>query len=45
MHDENSLHYGHNFTYLFDVNTGIWWHCDDVEISQISGFIDIVYTR
>ena len=45
MHDGNLLHCGNSFSDVSDVNTGIWWHCDDDEITQISGFIDRVYTR
>ena len=33
------------FSDVFDVNTGIWWHCDDVNITEISDFPEGVYTR
>ena len=28
----------------FDANIGIWWHCDDDEITEISDFPEGVYT-
>ena len=33
MHDGTSLDYGLYFSDVFDVNTGIWWHYDDNEIT------------
>ena len=45
MRDGDSLDCGHYFSNCFDVNTGIWWHCDDANITEISGFPKRVYTR
>ena len=36
MHDGDSLDYEHYVSDVFDTNTGIWWHCDDVNITEIS---------
>ena len=35
-HDGESLHCGHYFSDIFDANTGIWWHFDNNNITQIS---------
>ena len=35
-HDGNSLDFGHYVSDVFDSSTGIWWHCDDVNITEIS---------
>ena len=45
IHYGNSLDSGHYFSDIFDVNTGIWWHCDDDEINKISDFPEGVYNR
>ena len=34
-HGGDSLHCGHYVSGVFDTNTGIWWHCDDDNITQI----------
>ena len=36
---------GHYFSDVFDVNIVIWCHCDNDEITQISNFTEVVYTR
>ena len=36
MHDRESLCCGHYISDVFDSNTGIWCHCDDVNITEIS---------
>ena len=35
-HDGDSLYCGHYVSDVFDSSTGIWWHCDDYNINQIS---------
>ena len=35
-HDGDSLDCGHYVSNVFDSSTGIWWHCDDENITQIS---------
>ena len=45
MHYMNSLDSLHYCIDVFDVNTGIWWHCDDDESTQIGEFPEGVYTR
>ena len=45
MHGGTSLDFGHYFSGVLGVNTGIWCHCDDYEITQISNFPLGVYTR
>ena len=35
-HNGDSLNCGHYISDLFYANTGIWWHCDDDNITQIS---------
>ena len=44
MNDGTSLDIGHYFSDVFDVNTVIWCHCDDDGTTQISGFLEGVYT-
>ena len=34
----DSLDCGNYVSDVFDANTGIWWHCDDDNITQISDF-------
>ena len=41
----DSLDCGHYVSDVFDFNTGIWCHCDDTNITEISGFPEGVYTR
>ena len=38
-HDGDSLDCGHYVSDVFDCSTGIWWHCDDDNITQMSDFI------
>ena len=45
MYDGNYLDCGHYVSDDFDANTGIWWHCDDSNITEISDFSEGVYTR
>ena len=45
MHEGNQLDSGHYFSDVCDVKTGIWWHSDDDEITQISDFPEGVYNR
>ena len=45
MRDGDSLDCGNYVSDVFDVKTGIWWHCDDANITEISDFIEGVYTR
>ena len=35
MHDGDSLDCGHYVSDVFDTSTGIWWHCDDENITEI----------
>ena len=35
-HDGDSLDCGHCVSDAFDANIGIWWHCDDDNITQMS---------
>ena len=30
-HDGDSFDYGHYVSGVFDISTGIWWHCDDIK--------------
>ena len=45
MHDDDSFDYRHYVNDVFDVNTRIWWHCDDVNITEVSDFTKRVYIR
>ena len=36
-HDGDSLDCGHYFSDVFNANTGTWWHCEDDNITKISG--------
>ena len=36
---------GHYFSDVFDGSTGIWWHCDGANITQISDLPKGVYYR
>ena len=42
-HDAKLLDCGHYFSDVFDYRTGIWWHCDDDNITQISDLPKGVY--
>ena len=44
-HDGDSLDCGHYVSDVFDANTGIWWHCYDDNITQISDLPEGVYIR
>ena len=35
-HDGDSFYCGHYVSGVFYCSTGIWWHCDDDNITQIS---------
>ena len=45
MHDGESLDCGNCVSDVFDANTGIWWHFNDDNITEISDFTEGVYTR
>ena len=45
MHDGDSLDCGHYGSGVFDTNTGIWWHCDDENITQIGDSPEGGYIR
>ena len=40
MNDCDYLDCVHYVTDLFDINTGIWWSCDDDNITQISDLLE-----
>ena len=44
-HDDESLDCVNYVSDVFDANTGIWWHCDDGNITQISDLPKGVYIR
>ena len=44
-HDGDSLYCGHYVSGVFDSNTGIWWKCDDDNITEISDLPKGVYYR
>ena len=44
MHDGNFLYFGHYVSDVFDANTGIWWHCDDFNITDICDSPKGIYT-
>ena len=44
-HDGDSLDWGHYFSDFFNSSTGVWWHCDDDNINQISDLPNGVYYR
>ena len=44
-HDGDSLYCGHYVSDVFDSSTGIWWHCDDDNITEISDLTKRVYYR
>ena len=43
MHDGELLDCGNYARYFFDANTGIWWHCEDDEITEINDLVEGVY--
>ena len=45
MHDSSSFDIKNYYSDILDSNTGIWWYCDYDEITQISDFIEGIYTR
>ena len=45
MHDDDSLDCGHYVSDIFDANKGIWWHCIDENMTEISDLPEEVYTR
>ena len=36
INHDGKLVYGHAVSDVFNVNIGIWWHCEDDNINQIS---------
>ena len=44
-HGGDLLYFGHYVSDLFGDNTGIWWHCDDDNFTQISDLSKGVYIR
>ena len=44
-HDGDSLECGNYVSDVFHSSTGIWWHCDDDNITQISDIPKWVYIR
>ena len=44
-HDGDSLDCGHYVSDVFDSSTGIWWHCDDENITELSDLPEGVYYR
>ena len=44
-HDGDSLDCGNYFSDFFDSSTGIWWHCDDDNITELSDLPEGVYYR
>ena len=44
-HYGDSLDCGHYVSDVFDTSTGIWWHCDDENITELSNLTDGVYYR
>ena len=44
-HDGGSLDCGHYVSDVFYSSTGIWWHCDDDNITEISDLPKGVYYR
>ena len=44
-HDGNSLDCGHYVSDFFGSSTGIWWHCDDNNITEISDLPKGIYYR
>ena len=44
-HDGDSLDCFHYVSGVFDSRTGIWWHCDDKNTTEISALLKGVYYR
>ena len=44
-HDGDSLDCGNYVSDVFDSSTGIWWQCDDDNISEHSDIPDGVYYK
>ena len=44
-HDGDSLDCGQYVSDVFDNSTGIWWHCDDENITELSYLPEGVYYR
>ena len=44
-HDGESLDCGHYVSDVFDSSIGIWWHCDDNNITEISDLPKGIYYR
>ena len=44
-HDGDSLYCGHYVSDVFDSSTGIWCHCDDENITELSDLPEGVYNR
>ena len=45
MRDGNYQDFEHYVSDVFDANTGIWWHCDDDYITQMSDIPEGDYVR
>ena len=45
MYDGDSLDCRNYVSDVFDVYTGIWWHRDDADVTEISDVLEGVYTR
>ena len=45
MHYGDSLDCVHYVSDVFNDNTGIWWHCDDANIIEISALPQEAYNR
>ena len=41
--DGDSLDCGHYVSGVFDIDTGLWWHCDNDNITQITNLPKGVY--
>ena len=44
-HDSDLLDCGNYVSDVFDSSTGIWWHCDDDNITELRDLPDWVYYR
>ena len=45
VHDGDYFDCGNDASDVFDTNTGIWWHCGDDNITQISDLTERFYIR
>ena len=43
IHDANYLDCVHYFSFIFNTGIGIWWHCDNKKITQVSDLPQGVY--